>query len=340
MLLRRKLLRSGCVSKVKIILLILFQLVNAPVFAEVREKWVSAEPATREVAITGFTRAHATIPVATEVAGKIKDIFADVGNPIPAQGKLACLDEIFVRLDIQAADNEIAQHSNDVTYFQREVSRHEKLVAKQTIAINVLDNLNRDLTNSQRAMQTANIRKQRLSELKRRHCIEAHAGWLVIDRLIEPGQWVQEGEVIAHIGDYSKLVIPLMLSERELATLTHQDKIEVLLTEYNIHVPAKIERISPAFDESSRKIPVELSIKDDVPIRRGGIRAELILKMPTDEQTFSVPQKALEERFEEYWLQRKDGKSLKVKVVLKQPDGNVKINSPDIKAGDLFKIIR
>ncbi|MGR9052123.1 MAG: efflux RND transporter periplasmic adaptor subunit [Gammaproteobacteria bacterium] len=303
------------------------------------EKWAVAKPATNNVAITGFTRAHATIPVTAEVPGKVKEIYADVGDSIPNEGKLACLDDIFVRIDIQTADNEIAQHANDINFFKKEVERQEKLVDKQVSAVNVLDRLNRDLINSQRAMQGVRIRKQRLNELKRRHCIEAPPGWQLIDRLIEPEQWIREGEIVAHIGDYSKLTVPITVTEQELKALK-TNTIELLLTEYKINVPAVIEHISPSFDEKTRKIPIDLMLQTGLPEYRGGIRVELAIELPGEENTFSVSRNALEQRFEEYWLQRKNGEYIRVNLLGGQKDGMVKIKSAEIKKDDQFKIIK
>lgn len=321
-------------------LVFILSLTSYSTCAESLDKLASAEPAENEVSISGFTRAHATLPVVSEVSGKIKEVFAHIGEPIPPNGKLACLDDIFVRLDLQSADNEIAQHNNDVNYYIKEVSRHEQLVAKKTTAISVLDSLNRDLINSQRALQAASIRKQRLNESKRRHCIEAPPGWLVINRSIEKGQWVNEGEVIAQIGDYSKLIVPITLTPGELASLSKKDKIEILLTEHNFKVPATIEHISPAFDENTRKIPVDLSLKAGLPEYRGGIRVELSLGLPGDDHTFLISQNALQQRFEENWLQHKDGKSIRVDLLSQEKYGKVKIKSAEVKAGDQFKIFR
>ncbi|CAG1020420.1 efflux RND transporter periplasmic adaptor subunit [Methylomonas sp. LL1] len=323
------------------ILLICFQFVWAQsTHAESNELWAVAESATHEISIVGFTRAHATIPLATEVAGKVKEIFADIGESIPEHGKLACLDDVFVQFDIQAASNQIAQHTNQMSYYQKEVSRHEQLVAKQSAAVNVLDNLTRELVNSQREMQAAHISKQRFDELKRRHCIKAPIGWLVIDRAIEIGQWIREGEVVAHIGDYSKLIVPLMLTEHELAALKQKGRFDVLLTEHHLKVPAVIEHISPEFDENTRKILVELAIQDQLPEYRGGIRVELTLAIPSEDHVFSISEKALDQRYEEYWLQSKDGKSIRVNLLGEQKDGKVKINSPEIKLGDQFRLNR
>ena len=313
--------------------------VSLSVLAE--EKWVTVEPAMRKVTITGFTRAHSKMPLATEVEGKVSKIFADIGEPIPATKKFACLDDTFAKIDIKSAKNEIARHYIDMKYLKKEVSRHKQLVNKQSIAVSVLDKLTRDLGDARQSLSVATLRKQRLEEHMRHHCIEAPEGWLVIDRNIEPGQWVNQGEVVAHVGNYSQLKVPVTLSQQELAALKRdEDNIEILLMDFNLKVPAIIEHISPAFDEKTRKILVDLLIKESLPELHGGMRVGLMLKIPDPKSTsFTISKQALEERFEEYWLQRKDGKKIRVKLLSDQASDKVSISSDEIKLGDQFKLI-
>ncbi len=303
---------------------------------------VDLAPAKRYVTITGFTRAQAVMPLIAEEAGKVVDIFSDVGEAIPQAGQFACLDNTFISIDIEEAKNDINRHYNDIDFFKKEVARHTHLVNKQSASVSLLDNLKRNLENARRAHMEAHIRKKRLEERKLRHCISAHPGWLVIDRFIEPGQWVSIGDKVAEIGDYSKLDIPLSLSAIELASLkAKQDSLAVFFTDYKVKVPAVIHHISPAFDEKSRKILVELMINNNQTVRlQGGVRGELTIDIPYADNTFEIAKSALDERFGEYWLTKADNKRLRVKLISFLNDSTAVIESPDIKLGDHFKLIR
>jgi len=314
-------------------------IISVSAYAE--EQFVSVESITRNISITGFTRASAKMPLTTEVEGKVSAVFADIGDSILANKVFACLDDTFVQIDIKLVQKEMSRHYVDIKYYKKEVSRYQKLVNKQTVAVSALDSLMRDLSNAREALAIASIRKQRLEEEKRRHCIEAPEGWKVIDRSIEIGQWVRQGEVVAKVGNYSQLSIPLILSQQELASLNkNKDNIELILSGNNLKIPASIEYISPAFDEKTRKILVNLLIKQSLAELHGGMRVELILKTSGSKgASFFIDKRALEERFEEYWLQRKDGKRIRVKLLTEQANGTVTISSREIKLGDQFKII-
>ena len=64
------------------------------------------------------------------------------------------------------------------------------------------------------------------------------------------------------------------------------------------------------------------------------------MDVPDEFGAFLVPKQALDERFEEFWLERKNGESIRVQLLGKQGDELVRVISPDIKAGDQFKLMR
>jgi hypothetical protein len=48
----------------------------------------------------------------------------------------------------------------------------------------------------------------------------------------------------------------------------------------------------------------------------------------------------LDKRFEEVWVERKEGGSLRVELLGNGNDGQVRINSAELKASDQLKILR
>ena len=88
-------------------------------------QFVSVQPALQATTLTGFTRARHSLPIASEISGKVTHIYADIGHAIPANGVFACLDKTFIKLDIASTDNSIAQHGVDLKYLSKQVDRHQ-----------------------------------------------------------------------------------------------------------------------------------------------------------------------------------------------------------------------
>lgn len=316
-------------------------LVLASLSAHAENTWTTIQPSYRQVTVTGFSRARQSMVLSTEVAGKVKRVYADVGDIISKQGKVACFDDTFVKIDINSAKNEISQYQIDIQYFRKQVERYRALVGKKSAAVSQLDDWQRQLGNAQRLVQQKKFEKQRYQEKQNRHCIKSPAGWHVTKRYVEPGQWLVIGSQVAEVGNYKKLLVPLALSVNELRILEkNQHSLSVSLPEYGQQVPATIERISPAFDEKSRKIQVDLLLEKNLPVYRGGLRVEVKLNLPDPSGTFLILAKALDKRFEEVWLERKNGQPLRVELLGYADKGQVRIASPEIKIGDQFKILK
>ena len=84
---------------------------------------------------------------------------------------------------------------------------------------------------------------------------------------------------------------------------------------------------------------MDLQLDKGLPVHRGGLRVELSLGLPDKFDAFLISKQALDERFEEVWLQRKDGKDIRVTVLEYQSNGFVRISSPEIKTGEHFKVL-
>ena len=319
-------------------ILLLFCL-NTHISTAEENNLVTVQPSFQSVTLSGFTRARQSMPIASEVAGKVTHIYADIGQSIPENGIFACLDDTFINLDIAATKNSISQHGTDLKFLSKQVERHKKLVKTNSAAISVYDDLIRQKENAYYEIQRAKINKQKLQVTKSRHCIKVPKNWKITQRDIEVGQWIDMGTTIAQADNYNELLIPLTLTAEELEALQKkQAKFTIYLPEYKQEIAASIARISPAFDEHSHKIQVDLLIQDTKKFHRGGIRTELSLDISDKLNTYFISSKALDERFEEVWLTRKNGEKIRVMLLGYLNDKVAKISSSKIKMGDQFKL--
>ncbi len=313
----------------------------APAFAS--QTPIIAQPAKHTVILTGFTRARTLMNLTSETSGKVERVFADIGDGIPEQGLFACLDDTFIDLEIESNKVEGERLKVEIDYYRKQVNRYSQLVRANSTAQSQLDEFERYLASFRHQIEANRVKGRILDERKQRHCIGAPPGWRVVERVVEPGQWVNAGEGVGRVGDYSRLLIPYALTALEYQALLHDaDRLEVRLVEQDLTVAARIERISPAFDEQSRKIKLDLQIDQCGDSRRGGLRAELKLRLPLQSGAVLVPADALVQRYEEYWLQRTDGEEVSVVYLGRAKDETgagqalVRVSSPEVHPGDRF----
>jgi RND family efflux transporter MFP subunit len=303
---------------------------------------VVAEPAMRRITLTGYTRARYVMDVVSEEAGRCVKVTADVGDQIGKDGLFAMLDTTFI--DLALKKNQVDQEglANMIAFHAKEVGRFEKLVERETAAQSRLDEIQNKLDQAEFQIKTLKVQETELKERRSRHHIKIPQGWSIIQRDVEPGEWVSMGKHLGKAGDFRTLLVPFALSPEEYRTLKKlKGPIELFLPsedQNTIKIRASLARVSPAFDPETRKINVELAVTETLAENRGGLRAELTLEMPDPSGAVLIPAAAVAERYEEFWLTRANGERLRVLFLGDGPDNTYRLRASELKPGDEFKI--
>jgi RND family efflux transporter MFP subunit len=293
-----------------------------------------ARPAPQEITLTGFTRARAEMALVSEAAGRCREVTAEVGEAIGAQGVFARLDATFTRLELEANLVEQKRLASRVDYLATEARRARKLVAKKSQAQAKLDAREQELDQARLQLAALKVQEKTLRERLARHTIPAPSGWRIIRRMVEPGQWVAQGQTVARAGDFRTLLVPLALTPAELEALRARREITLRLPRLGRRVEAAIERVSPAFDPATRKINLDLAIAGGLPEMRGGLLAELTLELPDPAGAVLVPAAAVSERYQEHWLTTAGGQRLRVVVLGPGPEeGWLRVSAPGLEPG-------
>jgi RND family efflux transporter MFP subunit len=300
-----------------------------------------AQSAVTHVTLTGYTRARHIVDIVSEEAGRCVKVKADIGDIIGGDSVFAVLDQTFIDLAIEKNQVDQKRLEKNIAYNKKEVGRYALLVSRDTAAQSKLDELQNRLDQSEYALRALKVEEANLKERRKRHVIHVPSGWRIIDRQVEAGEWVSVGKHLGKAGDYRTLLVPFSLSPEQLAALSKQEHGSTLhFPDQNnggATVEAHLERISPAFDPTTRKISVDLAVRQGLSEKRGGLRAELTLKIPHASGAVLVPTSAVLERYEEFWLTRDNGQQVRVVLLNRGPDDTAQVLSPEVKPGDRFK---
>jgi RND family efflux transporter MFP subunit len=308
-----------------------------------KESTVEAKPAVKQETLSGFTRARTRLTLSAESSGRVFQVNYETGDKIAEEKPFACLDDTFLDLDIRTNNAERKSLEVDIDFYRKEVSRYRKLLKKNSSSQIKMDTAKRNLNKTQTQHEALSATAAILQEKKKRLCIQPPADWHVIQRHVDNGKWVSIGEPIVEVGDYSHLTVPFALSMVEFKALKEKEGkgLKVTLPDINLDIPAKLIKISPAFDQYSRKIHLELELYEGLTSHRGGLRVELSLDIPMYSGAVLVPEKSLTQRYEQYWLKRPDGEEVSVVYLgksLGSDDKWVRVVSPEVNPGDLFLV--
>lgn len=304
---------------------------------------VTAEPALRTVTLTGFTRARAELPLVSETSGRVEAVTCDIGEPIGEDGIFARLDGTFIRLELEEVEVEQERLQTQIGHDEREVKRYTELARQNNASASQLDTLEQTLRNNRHELRALEVKEKVLRERLARTRIRAPTGWRITKRSLEPGQWVREGDKVGEAADFSTLIIPFAFTPEQYAALIRAgDGMRLRLPDLGREVAASIYRTNPGFDPDTRKIAADLEIRDEINPRRGGLRAQLDLRLPERTGAVMLPPEAVQRSYEEMWVTREDGKRLRVMLLgsAEGPDGErLRIASPDIEPGQRFRLL-
>jgi RND family efflux transporter MFP subunit len=311
--------------------------------AEPHAPLVTAEPAVREVALTGFTRARAELPLVAETSGRVEEVAHDIGEAIGEDGVFARLDDTFIRLELEEIGVQQERLRAQIAYDQREVGRYSELASKNNASASQLDTLEQTLRDNRHELRLLEVKQRVLAERLSRTRVRAPTGWRITGRTVEPGQWVKEGEKVGEAADFSVLIVPFALTPEQFAALTDSNDAKRLrLPDLKRDVAASIYRTNPGFDPGTRKIAVDLEIQDRIEPRRGGLRVELDLRLPERTGAVMLPAAAVDRSYGEHWITREDGKRLRVMLLGSDTgsDGErLRVASPDVTPGQRFRLL-
>jgi RND family efflux transporter MFP subunit len=299
---------------------------------------VTAESAVREIGLTGFTRARAELSLVAEIPGRVEEVFHQIGEAVGPDGVFARIDDTFLRLEQREVAVEQERLREQIAYDEREVERYRELARQSNASQSQLDTLEQALRNNRHALRALEVKQEMLAERIERTRVRAPPGWLVTARLVEPGQWVKDGDPLGTAADFSTLLVPFALTPEQHAALPAGGGIALALPDLGRTVAAEIYRLNPGFDPDTRKIAIELAVIGEVSPRRGGLRALLPLALPERSGAVMLPLEALEESYEEHWLTREDGSRVRVTLLGISGDGRrARVASPEVRPGERFR---
>ncbi|MCF6186503.1 MAG: efflux RND transporter periplasmic adaptor subunit [Desulfobulbaceae bacterium] len=306
-----------------------------------------AETAGITITLTGFTRPQTFLDLTPEVTGRCTEVRADVGDPVPDDTVFARIDSTFTILKLQTNALARTRTEKSLAFEKKQVGRYRKLVTTKASAQTRLEELELQYEQTLLSLQELETQQEQLRETLARHTVHAPAGWLVIERQIELGEWVRAGQAVARVGDYQHLVVPVVLRPEELHYLRSADTFSLFIVDNEIRGTGTLRRIAPNFDPVTRKTKADIALSDatleKIPDKRGGLRVEIQVPLKDPMHAFLLPAEAVEERYEENWLTRENGQTFRVIVLgpelspAADTGKRLRIVSKEIKEGDRFQ---
>lgn len=258
----------------------------------VRVAPVSALDSSREVRVSGFTRAGRRATLAFLVSGTLVERPAELGRTVRAGELIARLSSPELEPAVTSAQARVRELRTRIEQLDRDVTRAEELRERGLISQEDLERVrtDRDATLALRDLALATLAeaRNRLEEAT----LTAPFDATVDETLFEPGEFVGAGQPVVRLSGAGDLEVELEIPETLIDRFSPgQDVTLTLFFLDNRQVRGRVIHVGDSGGGPGGLFPVEIRLADE-PGLRPGLTVELVLPVEA-EAGLAVPLSAV-----------------------------------------------
>lgn len=245
---------------------------------------VTTSEFVQTVEVSGVAEPIFELRVAAEAPGRI------VKAPFE-EGKTVKKGDLLVRVDAQLDSARIDLLQNQLASAKREYER-TKMLAREGLA-----------TPQQLDQAASSVDGARLSIRQARvgigkSTVRAPESGLVATKYVEEGEYAAPGAPIAHILDYSTIVIEAAVPEGDIGFVRKGMEVDVFVPAIGSKLAGTVERRSILATPKTRTFPVEVHVPNGGGEILPGMRARVIIPKKTWTNVVVVPRDAILQGYE------------------------------------------
>lgn len=180
---------------------------------------------------------------------------------------------------------------------EAEVAETEAIVAqKQVRAAREQIKIEQDAVAT--AQEQVRVQRSIIAQAKERlsySTLKSPLTGIVLERVTDPGNLIQPGDEVVRIGDFQTIKVRVNVSELALGDIRRGQIVTVNLDAFpNESYTGTVTRISPAANQQTRQVPIEVTLPNPQARIGSGLLARVTFPRPAAEQVV-IPETALQE---------------------------------------------
>lgn len=226
--------------------------------------------------------------LSAELAGRITWV-AEVGDRIQAGEPVAKLDDLFIKQQVIEEQSIIQSEKAKYDLHSKQVKRFTELLEHNNVARSQLDQAVSDQAVARSSMASSKARLAQAEERLRRSQIVAPFDGVVSDRLLQTGEWAQNGDTVARLVSTSNLEIQTHIPASSLRFVAIGAPISY--TNGSISGAGTVRALVPIGGDTSRLYELRITTNDESLVAGKLLR----VAVPTEHQreAILVPRDAL-----------------------------------------------
>jgi RND family efflux transporter MFP subunit len=250
-----------------------------------------AEPMAEFVGTAYYAR---TAQVAAEVSGLVRAVMVDDGEKVSKGTRLVTLDDDILNSEIEGAQADFEQNRVDLEKAKKDFERISNLYKEDAIAETEYESYQTTQSRYEKQHISLKARLDKLLLEQKKKTIRAPFDGLVIETLVEPGEWVSVGGTVAQVADNRTFEVLVDIPANLTSHLKSGRSVSATIS--NQTVEATFLTIIPKGDIATRTFTAKFGLEQN-PSFIEGMQASVMLPTATSIDGLLVPRDAVINQF-------------------------------------------
>ncbi len=230
--------------------------------------------------------------VSSEVAGLAASVEAQLGDRVKKGQPLVRLNTDLLDTDIQLSQTRIKQSDLQAELAEKDFERQKSLLKNRGSSQKNYDDASFNLNNARMEKQAARQSLARLNLQKEKSTITAPFDGIVLEKQVEIGDWVQQGNPVMTVGSINDLFVKAPVGETLLQFISEGQKVTVTINAYDRELTGTVAAIDPRADERTKNVFVKIRVPAQENIAEN-MSATVHLPISTKQKLSIIPRAAL-----------------------------------------------
>jgi RND family efflux transporter MFP subunit len=196
--------------------------------------------------------------LSSEVSGKVEDFYFKEGEKVKKGEVLVSIDQSILQKDLEAKRAELLSLEAEIEKAEKDFNRIDALYREDSIAEQVYDEHLYRLKSLKAKGDSLRAIIERMEIELKKHIIVSPFDGVIINRLIDRGEWLSPGKIVATIARLSPVEVVVDIPAGVIRYIKKNKNVDVKINGRDYK--GIISAIIPRGDISSRTIPVKVSL--------------------------------------------------------------------------------
>lgn len=228
--------------------------------------------------------------VAAEVSGRVTTVAFDAGDQVKKGRALVRLDDALLTKEIGAVAASRDQARTEERKARLDSERYRKLLEQKAVSPQEHENFLYQQKALAEKVKSLSAQLDALEVQLEKKTVHAPFSGIILERRVDPGEWVDAGTPIATLGRNDQVDIRVNVPEEITALLHKGDKIRFETSAGTAE--GALYAVIPQGDLKTRTFPVKIRARNDLNLLHG-MEARIYLPAGPVQHSFIVPRDAL-----------------------------------------------